>query len=65
MTDWLTNSFGSLALCELYLSLTALAMRVIPRMTLFETTIKDVAYDHDMFIPRPVHESEGVRVKIV
>lgn len=40
-------------------------MRVIPRMTLFETTIKDVAYDHDMFIPRPVHESEGVRVKIV
>lgn len=55
---------SSLALCELNLSLTALVLRVIPRMTLFETTQKDVAYDHDMFIPRPVDESKGVRVTI-
>lgn len=60
----LTYPSNSLALCELYLSLTALALRVIPRMTLFETTLKDVAYDHDMFIPRPVAGSKGVRVTI-
>ncbi|KAK9422125.1 putative Cytochrome P450 [Seiridium unicorne] len=54
----------NLALCELHLSLTALVLRVIPRMTLFETTQRDVAYDHDMFIPRPVSESTGVRVTI-
>ncbi|ETS80144.1 hypothetical protein PFICI_07673 [Pestalotiopsis fici W106-1] len=54
----------NLALCELHLSLTALALRVIPRMALYETSLRDVAYDHDMFIPRPVAESKGVRVVI-
>ncbi|KAK6217866.1 Guanosine-diphosphatase [Pestalotiopsis sp. IQ-011] len=54
----------NLALCELHLSLTALVLRVIPQMELFETSIRDVAYDHDMFIPRPVAESKGVRVTI-
>lgn len=59
----LTHLF-SLALCELHLSLTALVLRVIPQMELFETSVRDVAYDHDMFIPRPVAESKGVRVTI-
>lgn len=59
------NSFGSsLALCELYLSLTALVMRVMPHMTLYNTSERDVRYDHDMFIPVTVKGSTGVRVTI-
>ncbi|KAF4986601.1 hypothetical protein FGRMN_10769 [Fusarium graminum] len=54
----------NLALCELYLSLTALALRVMPHMSLFETTERDVSYDHDMFIPRTKSGSQGVRVTI-
>ncbi|RBR23917.1 uncharacterized protein FIESC28_03227 [Fusarium coffeatum] len=54
----------NLALCELYLSLTALVMRVMPHMRLYETTERDVRYDHDMFIPVTVDDSWGVRVTI-
>ena len=59
-----TNILSSLALCELYLSLTALVMRVMPHMRLYETTERDVRYDHDMFIPVTVDDSCGVRVTI-
>ncbi|KAI1864594.1 uncharacterized protein JN550_008881 [Neoarthrinium moseri] len=54
----------NLALCELYLVLTALVLRVMPRMKLYETTEKDVTYDHDMFVPVTVSGSKGVRVLI-
>ncbi|XEV07013.1 hypothetical protein FSHL1_012300 [Fusarium sambucinum] len=54
----------NLALCELYLSLTALVMRVMPHMTLYNTSERDVRYDHDMFIPVTVKGSTGVRVTI-
>lgn len=37
----------SLALCELHLALAALALRVLPRMALYETTERDVVYDYD------------------
>lgn len=33
-------------------------------MRLYETTERDVRYDHDMFIPVTVDDSEGVRVTI-
>ncbi|KAK1997559.1 cytochrome P450 [Colletotrichum falcatum] len=55
----------NLALCELNLCLTALALRVLPSMRLHETTDEDVAYDHDMFVPVPKAGSNGVRVKMV
>ncbi|KAK1707210.1 cytochrome P450 [Colletotrichum lupini] len=55
----------NLALCELNLCLTALALRVLPKMRLYETTDEDVAYDHDMFIPVTKPGSNGVRVTIV
>ncbi|RYP24206.1 hypothetical protein DL765_000701 [Monosporascus sp. GIB2] len=55
----------SLALCELYLALTALTLRVFPHMCLFETTEEDVKYDHDMFVPLPKDGSKGVRVKVI
>ncbi|GKT93880.1 cytochrome P450 oxidoreductase [Colletotrichum tofieldiae] len=55
----------NLALCELNLCLTALALRVLPTMRLYETTDEDVAYDHDMFVPVPKAGTNGVRVKMV
>lgn len=55
----------SLALCELYLAVAVLTLRVLPHMRLFETTEEDVRYDHDMFVPLTRDESKGVRVVIV
>lgn len=53
---------NSLAYCNIYLAIAHLSLRVIPRMTLFETTLDDVKYDHDGFTPRPKKNSKGVRV---
>ncbi|KAI1380485.1 cytochrome P450 [Hypoxylon crocopeplum] len=54
----------NLALCEIYVGLAALTLRVLPRMRLFETTEEDVLYDYDMLIPMPNPASKGVRVTI-
>jgi cytochrome P450 len=54
----------NLAMCELHLSLAALALRVIPRMQLYETTLSDVEYDYDMFVPMAKAGNKGVRVTI-
>ncbi|KAI1777461.1 cytochrome P450 [Hypoxylon cercidicola] len=54
----------NLALCEIYVGIAALALRVLPQMKLFETTVKDVEWDHDMFIPMPSATSKGVRVTV-
>ncbi|KAH7303811.1 cytochrome P450 [Stachybotrys elegans] len=54
----------NLALCELHVSLTALVLRVMPRMRLYKTTERDVRYDHDMFVPVAEQGSKGVRVII-
>lgn len=52
----------SLAYCDLFVSVAALTLRIFPRMKLYETTLDDVRYDHDMFIPQPKAGSKGVRV---
>jgi hypothetical protein len=36
----------------------------MPHMRLYKTTERDIRYDHDMFIPRTVSGSDGVRVTI-
>ncbi|KAF7928054.1 uncharacterized protein EAE97_009852 [Botrytis byssoidea] len=54
----------NLATCELYLLVTALILRVFPRMHLFETEQQDIEYDHDMIIPLTHSDSKGVRVLI-
>ncbi|KAK2601043.1 hypothetical protein N8I77_010521 [Diaporthe amygdali] len=54
----------NLALCEIHFAVAALAIRVLPRMTLFETTEDDVLYDHDMFIPMVKAGSKGIRVTV-
>ncbi|KAI1099223.1 cytochrome P450 [Jackrogersella minutella] len=54
----------NLALCEIHLGTAALALRIFPKMRLFETTEEDVLYDHDMFVPMVKAGSKGVRVII-
>ncbi|KAI1075379.1 putative cytochrome P450 [Whalleya microplaca] len=54
----------NLAQCELYLVTTALALRVLPRMQLYETTADDLRYDHDLFTPQVKKGSKGVRVTV-
>lgn len=49
----------------MYLTMTALVLRVLPYMRLYETTDMDVRYDYDMMIPRTKVESKGVRVILV
>ena len=39
-----------------------LVVRVFPHMQLFETTVEDVKYHHDYFVPLPRPDSLGVRV---
>ncbi|PWY85933.1 cytochrome P450 [Aspergillus heteromorphus CBS 117.55] len=55
----------NLALCEIYLVLTTLVIRVFPHMRLYETTERDAKYDHDLFSPVPWSGSLGVRAVIV
>ncbi|KAI0888399.1 cytochrome P450 [Annulohypoxylon maeteangense] len=54
----------NLALCEIYVALAALTLRVFPRARLFETTEDDILYDHDMFVPMPKAGSKGVRIAV-
>ncbi|OTB13279.1 hypothetical protein K445DRAFT_76519 [Daldinia sp. EC12] len=50
------------ALCEIYMAVAALTLRVFPQMQLFETTEEDVVCDYDLFAPMPKDGSKGVRV---
>lgn len=52
----------SLAYCELYLLTAALAMRVLPKVRIYETTVEDIEYDHDLIVPQPKKGSVAVRV---
>ncbi|KAK7988351.1 C6 transcription factor [Apiospora arundinis] len=54
----------NLSLCEMNLALTALTLRVLPHMRIYETDESDIRYDHDMFIPMPKSDTKGVRVTI-
>lgn len=53
-----------LAQSELFLAVAALTLRVFPRMQLYETTVEDVRYDYDKFVPVARPGSKGVRVTI-
>ncbi|KAL4814455.1 cytochrome P450 [Aspergillus spinulosporus] len=54
----------NLAYCNLYLALTALTLRVLPWMSLYETTVDDVRYHSDLFAPLPRKGTKGVRTII-
>ncbi|OTB00209.1 hypothetical protein M426DRAFT_268132 [Hypoxylon sp. CI-4A] len=53
----------NLAYCNLYLAVTALALRILPRAKLHESTnINNVTYDHDAIIPVPIDHDGGVKL---
>ncbi|KAI8961403.1 cytochrome P450 [Daldinia sp. FL1419] len=54
----------NLAYCELFIMTTAFAFRVLPRAQLYETTIEDVKYDHDLIVPQTVKGPIAARIKI-
>lgn len=54
----------SLANCEVYLMTAMMAFRVIPRASLYETTIEDLTYDHDLIVVQTKKGSISVRIKI-
>jgi hypothetical protein len=54
----------SLAYCEVYIMSALIAMRIIPRARLFETTVEDLTYDHDLIVLQTKKGSVSVRIKI-
>ena len=41
-----------------------MAFRVLPRARLYETTVEDISYDHDLIVVQTKKGSISVRVKI-
>jgi hypothetical protein len=41
-----------------------MALKIFPRLILFETTEEDVKYAHDLFVPMTKEDSKGVRVLV-
>ena len=61
----LTRGRGnSLALCEIYLTVAAISFRVLHRMQLYESSVRDIKYDHDLMVPQPQRGSKGIRILI-
>nr|WGZ60588.1 cytochrome P450 [Fusarium tricinctum] len=54
----------NLAYCEVYIMAALLAFRVIPRARLHETTVEDIAYDHDLIVVQTKKGSISVRIAI-
>lgn len=53
-----------LAWAEVYHMAALMALRVIPRASLYETTIEDIWYDHDLIVAQTKKGSISVRIKI-
>ncbi|OBR13082.1 Benzoate 4-monooxygenase cytochrome p450 [Colletotrichum higginsianum IMI 349063] len=54
----------NLAYCEVYHMAALMAMRVIPRSRLFETTVEDISYDHDLIVVQTKKGSISVKIQI-
>ncbi|KAF9890911.1 hypothetical protein FE257_005487 [Aspergillus nanangensis] len=54
----------NLAYCEVYLMAAMMALRVIPRARLHETTLEDISYDHDLIVVQTKKGSISVRIAI-
>jgi len=59
-----TCSRFSLAYCEVYLMAALVALRIIPRARLFETTVEDISYDHDLIVLQTKKGSISVKIQI-
>lgn len=58
------NFSRSLAYCEVYLMAALMALRVIPRSRLHETTVEDISYDHDLIVVQTKKGSISVKIQI-
>ena len=57
--------FDSLAYCEINLIIAALFHPGAPEFELYETDESDVKPAHDLIVPLPSLESQGVRAKFI
>lgn len=55
---------SSLAYCEVYIMAALVALRIIPRARLFETTVEDISYDHDLIVVQTKKGSISVKIQI-
>jgi hypothetical protein len=60
----LTIVSRSLALCEVYIMAALMAFRIIPKAELFETTIEDLTYDHDLVVLQTKKGHISTRIKL-
>jgi hypothetical protein len=56
--------FFSLAYCEVYLMAALVALQIIPRARLVDTTIEDLTYDHDLIVLQTKKGSISVKIQI-
>lgn len=58
------SNHDSLAYCEVYLLAALIALRVIPRAKLYETTVEDLMYDHDLIVVQTKKGSISTKIEI-
>ncbi|KAF2033342.1 cytochrome P450 [Setomelanomma holmii] len=54
----------NLAYCELYIMAALMALQVIPRAKLVDTTVEDISYDHDLVVLQTNKGSISVKIAI-
>ncbi|KAF2827408.1 cytochrome P450 monooxygenase-like protein [Ophiobolus disseminans] len=54
----------NLAYCELYIMCALMAFEIIPRARLVDTTLEDVAYDHDLIVVQSKRGALSVKIGI-
>ncbi|KAE9971945.1 hypothetical protein BLS_004231 [Venturia inaequalis] len=54
----------NLAYCELYIMAALMALQVVPRSKLVDTTVEDITYDHDLIVVQTKKGSISVRIAI-
>ena len=55
----------SLAYAELYIALSMIVLRLLDHLELHQTSVDDIKYDHECFVPVPkggFGQARGVRV---
>jgi hypothetical protein len=58
------NKYDSLAYCELYVMAALMAMEIVPRAKLVDTTREDIMYDHDLIVLQTKKGSISVKIEI-
>jgi hypothetical protein len=56
--------FSSLAYCEVYIMAALVALQIIPRARLVDTTVEDISYDHDLIVLQTKKGSISVKIQI-